>query len=135
MNLVKDSLLNIVHIIFAHAARTSKNGAADSSAVSTDSRFSRSASIPAVHSQDTEASAGLMPRTSSHRSRENGRARAVAEAVDVAGTKSADNGDAPAMSEKKPGYGQSAAGHILMFLVKLAKVCPRLTLHAPSSSL
>lgn len=130
MNLVKDSLLNIVHIIFAHAARTSKNGAADSSAVSTDySRFSRSASIPAVHqdtqdTQDTEASAGLMQRTSSHRSRENGRARAVAEAVDVAGTKSADNGHAPAMSEKKPGYGQSAAGHILMFLVKLAKVCP-----------
>lgn len=129
VNLVKDSLLNIVHIIFAHAARNSpKNGSADraSTTSTSDSRVSRSSSIPAVHGGDSATSGGGAQRSAPQRTRENGRGRAVAESVETAARKAVEPADPPAPGEKKPGYGQSAAGHILMFLVKLAKVFPSL---------
>lgn len=134
MNLVKDSLLNIVHIIFAHAARTApRNGSTDRGAPSTtDSRASGASRIAAVHAQVSTASGPR--RSSSQRARENGRAHAVAESLDrsaegPAGGKGGDAGET-AGETKKPGYGQSAAGHILMFLVKLAKVCALRVSHA-----
>ena len=65
-------------------------------------------------------------RGAPQRNRENGRGRELSDSVETAARKAVVPADPPATGEKKPGYGQSAAGHILMFLVKLAKVFPSL---------
>lgn len=134
VNLVKESLLTMVRIMFAHAARSSTTAQVTSANASGTSLYTGGLigvadSTNSLHAQDSYAEstdrltarsthdrAGSMSRSSSHRI-----AAPTAESLDESVPLSIPGGKYDKGAE---GYGQPAAGHILQFLIKLARVEP-----------
>jgi hypothetical protein len=131
VNLVKESLLSMVRIMFAHAGRLAVSAQTRASGASlyTSAHITvhgSSNSLGPINTQDSygESSERLQggrleqqPMSNSNRvGMATGESIDESTAVGVVGQGKQERGS--------EGYGQPAAGHILLFLIKLARVDP-----------
>jgi hypothetical protein len=137
VNLVKESLLSMVRIMFAHAGRFAVASQAASMHASGNSLYTSaqiavygsSNSLAAIQTQDSYAESS--ERLHLGRSEQRGpgsmnNSRRIGMATGESLDESASVGTiGQGKQDRGPeGYGQPAAGHILLFLIKLARVEP-----------